>query len=345
MSTKPLHIITIAAVAGAMVTAALASPAVDAGPAYSDGPPVAISAPTMATISTPSGKALPVTAVYPTAGGPYPVIVFSHGYGGSPSSYAHLINYWSAHGYIVLAPTHADAGAMLGPHPFKTLVEKVSDPAVCKQRIADAEAVVNSLATMEKRIPGLRGKMDAKRIGMAGHSFGAYVTEALGGATLSFAGDQPNASFADSRLRCGLMLSPPGVGEMGLTSTSWRQMTEPCMVMTGSEDFPIGKTAGAEIRLAPYQQAPPGAKHLLYIEGANHLTFCDVESNLEEHYPFLRAVHARSGLTRTQMYSYVEAGSLAFFDSYLKHDPAARAYLISTDVSASTNGIVRLESR
>src|SRR5438128_7514601 len=49
---------------------------------------------------------------YPTRGGPFPIIVFSHGYGGSDRGYEPLISYWTSNGYVCIRPSHADAGAL-----------------------------------------------------------------------------------------------------------------------------------------------------------------------------------------------------------------------------------------
>ena len=37
---------------------------------------------------------------YPTRGGPFPIIVFSHGYGSSDHAYEPLISYWTGNGYV-----------------------------------------------------------------------------------------------------------------------------------------------------------------------------------------------------------------------------------------------------
>src|SRR5690242_3909289 len=57
-------------------------------------------------------KDLTMAIEYPTRGGPYPVIVFSHGYGSSSEGYVALTEYWTGHGYVVIKPSHADANAL-----------------------------------------------------------------------------------------------------------------------------------------------------------------------------------------------------------------------------------------
>src|SRR5205814_9370355 len=46
-----------------------------------------------------------VVIEYPTRGGPYPVIVFSHGYGSSKNGYASLTEYWTSHCFACIKPS------------------------------------------------------------------------------------------------------------------------------------------------------------------------------------------------------------------------------------------------
>jgi predicted dienelactone hydrolase len=55
------------------------------------------------------GKDLEVRVVHPASGGPHPLIVFSHGDGGSREGVTELGRAWAASGYVVVAPTHADS--------------------------------------------------------------------------------------------------------------------------------------------------------------------------------------------------------------------------------------------
>ena len=54
-------------------------------------------------------RILVTTIWYPIRGsgsaeGPYPLIVFAHGLGGSPQDYQRLLSVWAAAGYVVAAP-------------------------------------------------------------------------------------------------------------------------------------------------------------------------------------------------------------------------------------------------
>src|SRR5437763_248790 len=57
-------------------------------------------------------KDLRVRFLIPKSGGPFPVIVFSHGAGGSGQNYFPLTGFWVTHGYVVIQPTHNDSIAL-----------------------------------------------------------------------------------------------------------------------------------------------------------------------------------------------------------------------------------------
>ena len=57
------------------------------------------------------GEDLQVRVSAPATGDELPIIVFSHGFGSSSEGYIALTEYWVGHGYVVIKPSHADAGA------------------------------------------------------------------------------------------------------------------------------------------------------------------------------------------------------------------------------------------
>src|SRR5438094_2243435 len=92
-------------------------------------------------------KDVEVSIEYPTRGGPFPVIVFSHGYGSSDRGYEPLISYWTSYGYVCIRPSHADAAA-----PRDTIREALERPAPrsqSRQRGITVEPNVQPRNTME----------------------------------------------------------------------------------------------------------------------------------------------------------------------------------------------------
>src|SRR5581483_9906365 len=52
-------------------------------------------------------RKVPVKIYYPQTGsGPFPVIIFSHGLGGSRDGYEYLGRYWASHGYVSVHLQH-----------------------------------------------------------------------------------------------------------------------------------------------------------------------------------------------------------------------------------------------
>src|SRR3954471_15360740 len=153
-------------------------------------------------------KDVEVSIEYPTRGtGPFPIIIFSPGYGGSSHAYEALISYWTSYGYVCIRPMHADSGALrdtmndllqMKPqdsrpgHPHRpqrnpdalartrpNLAEAIWDKErepQWRDRVRDITVILDSLNDLEKNYPELVGKMDHNRIGVGGHSYGAFTT-------------------------------------------------------------------------------------------------------------------------------------------------------------------------
>jgi hypothetical protein len=154
---------------------------------------------------------------------------------------AALTRYWAAHGYVCLNPTHADSITLRRetgePATIFGLVRKViADPAAGIDRTRDVKLLLDSFDQLEAAVPALKGKMDRARIGVGGHSLGAYTAALLGGARIHMAVQDGLQSFADPRPRALIFLSPQGTSQQGLTRDSWTSITLPLMTATGSLD-------------------------------------------------------------------------------------------------------------
>jgi predicted dienelactone hydrolase len=114
-----------------------------------------------------------VDAPVDNAGGPYPVLMFSHGSCGYPYQSTFLTPLIASYGFVVVAP----------PHPGNTIFEfpacssgqsLVSSAA---ERPADiAYALDQMLTASADSSSPFFGSIDAQRIGMSGHSFGGFTT-------------------------------------------------------------------------------------------------------------------------------------------------------------------------
>ena len=283
-------------------------------------------------------KKLSCKVFFPATGGPCPVIVFSHGFGGTKDSFASTARHWASHGYVVIHPTHADGLGSGPPAPPSGadqrpalrrqggLLEGLSNPARIADRVADIVLVIDSLHDLGQRIPGLEGRLDPTRIGVGGHSFGAYTATLIGGVTVDLGGE-PNKSFRDERVRCILPISGQGTGQQGLTNESWGRLAIPMMTITGTRDRGAGGQT-VEWKKEPYRLSPPGDKYLVVIDGANHFSF-----------------GGRLGARTAGVTDAVNALSTHFWDAHLRDSRASREYLQSGRPAQESGGRYAFESK
>lgn len=117
----------------------------------------------------------PTTAAKPDAappapvapGGPFPLIVFAHGFTGTPGAYDGLLQAWVGAGYVVAAPTFplSNRDAPGGP----TRADFPNQPG-------DVTFLITRVLQLNNTDGPLRGKIDTRRIALAGHSQGASTT-------------------------------------------------------------------------------------------------------------------------------------------------------------------------
>ncbi|MEV6349196.1 alpha/beta fold hydrolase [Actinoplanes sp. NPDC051851] len=176
---------------------------------------------------------------------PWPVIVFCHGLGGSERGYGGLGDHLAAHGYAVLHPRFADAGAA-DPRPM------LFDPAHWHDRVERVRAVLDGLPGDERFRPD--------GVIVAGHSFGAYTAQLHLGV---------NRRPVHPAVIGGVLCSPQGSGDRGLTPNSWDDVRLPLLVVTATDDHgPHGE--GLAWRREPYDRSPSAWKHLAVLRGGDH---------------------------------------------------------------------------
>ena len=218
------------------------------------------------------GDDLQVRISAPVTGNALPVVVFSHGFGGSLDKYAPLADFWAAHGFVVVQPTHLDS---------RTLAVTPDDPRypqIWRLRIADLTRVLDDLAPLVAAVPGLDGRVDLDRIAVAGHSWGAQTASTLLGAGVLDADGMPDEDFADKRVTAGVLLSLTGTGEslspfaaenFPFMHPEFSDLTVPALIVTGDNDQSQLSTRGPDWFTDAYFLSP-GAEHLLTLFGGEH---------------------------------------------------------------------------
>lgn len=141
-----------------------------------------------AATGTPTGEAQS-DAPPDRAKGPYPLVVFAHGFSATADTYKDLLEHWASAGYVVAAPTFplssgtSPCGAVAG--------DVVNQPK-------DMSFVITTLLD-DARMKGtpLSGLVDQKHIGAAGHSNGGITTYGLVG----------NTALRDKRIDAAVILA------------------------------------------------------------------------------------------------------------------------------------------
>jgi serine/threonine protein kinase len=216
---------------------------------------------------------VPIKIYYPDhINSPLPLIIFSHGYGGTREGYEYLGRGWADAGYVVILPTHIgsdnDAIGRMGPRA-------ANDPATAfplqKQRATDVRFIVSSLKGIEHQVREIRGKLERKQVGVSGHSMGAGTALLIAGATAALPNERQQ-SFREDHVRAVIAMSPQGPGAEGFSDHSWDQIRIPAMTLSGTRDRGVGGQP-PEWRLQPFQHMPAGNKYQVIVNGADHLAF------------------------------------------------------------------------
>lgn len=259
-------------------------------------------------------RKLPLRVYLPSTPAPAPVVLFSHGLGGSCKNNAHMGHHWSARGYVVVAMQHPGSDesvwreVRLGER--MQAMQRAASGQNLKLRGEDVAAVLDQLAVWHGTGDhALHGRLDLEHIAMSGHSFGAVTTQLVGGQWVPLFGNR----FTDVRIDAALALSP-SAPKRGGAKAAFEPVRIPWLLMTGTEDSSPIADLEPEDRLAVYPALPTTIdRYELVLDGADHGAFGDRSARRGKH----NQNHPRVML----------ALSTAFFDANLRGDAAARAWL------------------
>jgi predicted dienelactone hydrolase len=274
--------------------------------------PLAVAAP--GTVLELKAGELPVRVFLPAATTPAPVILFSHGLGGSREGNAFLGEHWAKRGYIAVFLQHPGSdGSVWRDKPQAERMAAMKAAASLENFMARVDHVKTVLDALTKwnseEKHALNGRLDLTKLGMSGHSFGAVTTQAVSGQQYPL-----GKNFTDARIKSAMALSP-SLPKMGKASTAFGKVSIPWLLMTGTADVGLLGGQTPESRRAVYPELPAGQKYQLVLEGAEHSAFTD------------RALPGDSLPRNPNHHRAVLAISTAFFDSTLKGDKAAREWL------------------
>ncbi|MCW5892826.1 MAG: dienelactone hydrolase family protein [bacterium] len=198
-----------------------------------------------------SGPIDPTTGGVPGApadgsGGPYPVILFSHGSCGYETQSTFLTPLLASRGFVVIAPPHVGNTA----REFPQCGLPAAQVASAQERPRDMIAALDKLLVLNGS-PGsaLLGLVDGEHVGMMGHSFGGLTSYLV--------------ANAEPRVDAAVALAPAAGAAF--------RMPVPSLTMLGAIDSVV---SNPNARAAWASSVEP--KWLVEVEDAGHYAFSDL---------------------------------------------------------------------
>ena len=246
--------------------------------------------------------------------GKWPLIVFSHGSGGTRVGYVFFTEFMASHGYIVMAADH------IGNSRYTLVNGKVvaaggpRGQASAADRPKDVSFLIDMMTRMNNGADSrFAGRVDLDKIAAAGMSFGGSTTE--------------NVVEREKRVKAGVMLAPGGpTGDRTNFST-------PIFMMIGTEDNTLHAAGNARNRA--YYEASKGPHYLVEIKDAGHYTFTSVDQYNPEYGNGIghgKRVNTAPDqdvtfLPPDQSHKLINAYALAFFGVYVRGESGYQAFL------------------
>jgi predicted dienelactone hydrolase len=264
---------------GAMLLAAAIMTAVPIDPARAQSAAPSFRVVDFDWTDTLRSRAVPARLHWPTniaPGSRVPLIVFSHGMGGSRRGYSYLGQYWAARGIASLHVQHAGSDSALWIGNPLTVVDRLQRAAHDSEALA---RVWDLRFALDRVLLGGIGpygaQIDRRRIVAAGHSYGANTALLAVGARVMREGQWVEAR--DPRFAAAIVISaPPFYGETDLASVLGK-ITVPTLHVTATKDviqIP-GYYSPAADRLALFDAMASPRKLLAVFEGGSHSIFTD----------------------------------------------------------------------
>lgn len=259
-------------------------------------------------------REVPLKVYLPETTAPAPVILLSHGLGGSREVGTYLGELWASRGFVVVAMQHLGSDHSVWkdapPAQRRARMKAAASGQAFRDRTQDVPATLDQLELWQREEGHfLAGRLDLERVGIGGHSFGAKTTQALAGQSFGLVGK----AFHDERIDAALALSP-SPPKQGDPAKAFSQIAIPMMLMTGTADgSPIGSTTPAA-RREVFPALPAGDKYELVLRGAEHHAFSDHRT-------------ADKRARNPNHHRVIQALSVAFWEAYLLEDAEAVNWL------------------
>lgn len=278
-------------------------------------------------------REIPLKFYYPVAQGltNLPLIVWSHGLGGSADGAAFISRFLTSQGYVVLHIQHRGTDSELWEgkpgHPWDIIKATTIPRSATLARFADIPFVLDNLAEFLADHQDIAPHIDLHTIGMSGHSFGAMTTQVLLGQ--QFPDEQGILQdYSDPRFRAGILYSPvPAFHLTGeLPDRIYGSIDRPVFHMTGTDDSSPVEGFDYTRRLAVYDYSLKAEKMLMILKDGDHMVYNGSRGKLGQN------------PNRERHEEIIKLAALAYWDYHLKGDDRACAWLTEGGFATYLNG-------
>lgn len=275
---------------------------------------------------TRRSRELPIKLRWPDASlhsGERPIVLFSHGLGGTREGGAVWGSAWAQAGFAVLHLQYpgSDPTALrgtAGAFTNKAGLRAAASPAQLLARLGDVAFALDEIGRRHAARQERWATVRPSAIGMSGHSFGAHTT-------LGMAGQRyPGFDGVNEPRLAAFIAFSPSLPVAGDAQRAFERLTRPLLSITGTRDQDVAGTgATPDRRMAVFAALPKGSKHHLVLQDADHMTFAGQTGRAVEIVP-------REPVTRDLQdahHALVAAISTDWWRATLSGDAAARERL------------------
>lgn len=249
-----------------------------------------------------------------------PVILWSHGLGGTRDGAGFIARFLASHKYIVINIQHHGTDSSLWEglpgHPWDNIRKAHISRKTTLHRFKDVPFVLDQLPTWIAQNPDVGQLFDMDALGMSGHSFGAITTQIMAGQLLGKGAR--TYSLKHDTFKAGIAYSPsPTYNHDEDHSVIYGGISIPMFYMTGTDDGSPVSGHDYKFRLPIFENATGDDQHLMVLEDGDHMVYNGSRGKLEAN-PKLE-LHKE----------IIKVSALAFWDAYLKDDETAKQWLTS----------------
>ena len=286
------------------------------------------------------GREVPIKFYYPVLeddSAQVPLVIWSHGLGGSRDGAGFLARFVASNGYAVLNTQHIGTDSSLWEgkpgHPWDNIRKAEITQETALNRYQDVPFVLDQLPAWIAAQDDVAGLVDLDTLGMSGHSFGAITTQIMAGQKVLQ--DDDLISLKEDRFKAAIAYSPsPPFGyDQASFDTLFADITAPVLYMTGSEDDSPITGKDYRYRIPVFDNSRGDDQYMVVLDDADHMVFAGSRGKLGKNEK--RDLHEEQ----------IKILSLAFWDAYLKDDPDAKNWFSGQGLLGYMNGQAEILTR